>query len=192
MDRNYAAQTQEIVLEENAYLEYLPDPTRPHRNARFFSQTCVRAHPTATLPYSETLQPGRRHHRADEVFGYDLFSSRLAVENLEGKQLMCEKFLLQPQLHPLRRKLLMGNFEVFANVLLVTPPEQAARVLQETAAVYGPELAAGASLLPNGAGLLYKVLGLETAPVQALVRQFWTTVRRVVLDKPVRAAFLWR
>ncbi|MBN9419832.1 urease accessory protein UreD [bacterium SCN 62-11] len=192
MDANYAAQTQEIELAENAYLEYLPDPICPHRNSRFYSHTRVRAHPTATLLYSETLQPGRRHHRADELFGYDLFSSHLSVENPEGKHLMAEKFLLQPKTHPLRRKLLMADYEVFANVLLVTPPHHAAAVLQATPALYQPDLAAGVSLLPNGAGLLYKVLGQETAPVQAQVRHFWNTVRTLILHKPARAPFLWR
>lgn len=192
MDANYAAQTQEMVLEEGAYLEYLPDPICPHRNSRFFSHTRVRVGAGATLLYSETLQPGRRHHRADELFGYELFSSQLVVEDFEGKVLMREKFLLEPRRSDLRRKLLMGPFEVFANVLLVTPPEQASLVLQATPAILEEELAAGVSVLPNGAGLLYKVLGMETAPVQARVREFWNTVRMVVLGKPARAPFLWR
>lgn len=194
MDCNYAAQIQDIVLQEDAYLEYLPDPICPHRGARFFSQTRVRAHPSATLIYSEILQPGRRHHHQDELFGYQLFSSQLQVENLEGKLLMSEKFLLEPQKQPLQRQLLMGDYEVFANVLLVTPPAQAAAILAETPALYdrAAGLAAGASVLPHDAGLLYKVLGRECAPVQELVRKFWATVRRQVLDKPVRAEFLWR
>jgi len=194
MDANYAAQTQEIVLEADAYLEYLPDPVCPHIGSRFFSETRARVHPSATLLYSETLQPGRRHHRQDELFGYELFSSRLTVENPEGKTLMSEKILLQPRTHPLQHRLVMGPFEVFANVLVVTPPAQAQSILAETPALYDPEagLAAGVSVLPNQAGLLYKILGRETAPVQERVRQFWATVRRVVLDKPTRPVFLWR
>lgn len=194
MDTNYAAQTQEITLEADAYLEYLPDPMCPHAGSRFLTQTRVRAHPSATLIYSETLQPGRRHHRQDELFGYELFSSQLTVENLDNKALMSEKFILQPQKHPMQQRLMMGGFEVFANVLVVTPPARASAILAATPALYDSEagLAAGLSLLPNEAGLLYKVLGRETAPVQDLIRQFWGTVRRVVLDKPVRPAFLWR
>ena len=194
MDANYAAQSQELVLEADSYLEYLPDPICPHAGSRFFSETLARVHPSATLLYSETLQPGRRHHREDDLFGYELFSSRLTVENPEGKTLMSEKFRLQPRLHPLQHRLLMGPFEVFANVLVVTPPAQAQAILTDTPALYDLEagLAAGVSVLPNQAGLLYKVLGRETAPVQERVRQFWATVRRVVLDKPTRPVFLWR
>ena len=39
MDANYAAQTQTIALSDDAYLEFLPDPLIPHRNARFVSDT---------------------------------------------------------------------------------------------------------------------------------------------------------
>ena len=41
MDANYAAQTQSIALSDDAYLEFLPDPLIPHRNARFVSDTRI-------------------------------------------------------------------------------------------------------------------------------------------------------
>jgi urease accessory protein len=50
---------------------------------------------------------------------------------------------------------------------------------------------AGASRLPNDAGLIYKVLGPENQPVRAKVREFWVLVRRVVLDEPIPAVPLW-
>jgi urease accessory protein len=55
MDANYAAQTQNIVLGENAYLEYLPDPVIPHAHARFLTTTHISMHPSATLLYSEIM-----------------------------------------------------------------------------------------------------------------------------------------
>ena len=39
MDANYAEQNQRFTLADNAYLEYLPGPTIPHRNARFITDT---------------------------------------------------------------------------------------------------------------------------------------------------------
>ena len=68
MDANFAAQEQDIVLGENAYLEYLPDPVIPYRNARFVTRTRVRLPPSATLLYSELLMPGRMHYRGGERF----------------------------------------------------------------------------------------------------------------------------
>jgi urease accessory protein len=55
MDANYFAQTQDITLEEGAYLEYLPESTIPFRHSRFHISTRIRLAPTATLFYSEYL-----------------------------------------------------------------------------------------------------------------------------------------
>ena len=74
MDANYAAQTQTITLADDAYLEFLPDPVIPHRHARFVSDTRISIAPTATLLFSEIIQPGRKHHHPDECFGTTVMS----------------------------------------------------------------------------------------------------------------------
>ena len=74
MDANYAVQTQAITLADDAYLEFLPDPLIPHRRARFASDTRISIAPTATLLYSEIIQPGRKHHHPDECFGATVMS----------------------------------------------------------------------------------------------------------------------
>ena len=48
-------------------------------------------------------------------------------------------------------------------------------------------VASGACRLPNEAGLIYKVLGRETAQVKAQVRAFWEIVRREVVGATVPA-----
>ena len=50
---------------------------------------------------------------------------------------------------------------------------------------------AGASHLPNDAGLVYKVLGMETEPVKAKVRAFWELVREEVAGAPAPASRPW-
>ena len=41
MDANYAAQTQTFSLADGAYLEVLPDPLIPHREARYIADTRI-------------------------------------------------------------------------------------------------------------------------------------------------------
>jgi urease accessory protein len=52
--------------------------------------------------------------------------------------------------------------------------------------------AAGASRLPNDAGLIYKVVGMEAAPVRAKVREFWSVVRPEVVGVRIPREFAWR
>ena len=88
----------------------------------------------------------------------------------------------------------MGEFCVFANVLLFTPKEHADAIFNQVPAIWNPEeqLAAGASRLPNDAGLVCRVLGMESGVVQAKVREFWSLVRPKVTGFEVPPVFPWQ
>ena len=57
MSSNYAAQLQEITVEEGGYLEYAPDPVIPHRSSRFLTDTRLVVAESGALVYSEILCP---------------------------------------------------------------------------------------------------------------------------------------
>ena len=194
MDANYAAQTQTVTLSDDAYLEFLPDPVIPHRNARFISDTRISIAPTATLLFSEIIQPGRKHHHPDECFGTTVMSVSTSAARPDGHTLFTEKLLIDPQRNPMRQTGVMDSFDVFGNVILCTPKNNAdriyARVEAEVDLVRG--LAFGACRLPNDAGLIFKVLGRETAQVKAKVREFWGVVRKEVVGADLPPPFLWR
>jgi urease accessory protein len=194
MDANFAAQFQEIVLHDNAYLEYLPDPVIPHRHTRFLTDTRIAIAPTATLLYSEILMAGRKYYSSGELYEYDLFSSTVRAERPDGRQLCTEKFVVRPRQQSVRRVGMMGEFDVFGNVILLTPKQHADRIFEQVPAVVNLEekWAAGASRLPNDAGLIYKVVGMETAPVRARIREFWSMVRPEVVGARVPRQFAWR
>jgi urease accessory protein len=53
-------------------------------------------------------------------------------------------------------------------------------------------VAFGACHLPNDAGLIFKVLGRETAQVTAKVREFWGIAREEVTGTALPPPFFWR
>lgn len=194
MDANYAAQTQTITLADDAYLEFLPDPVIPHRRSRFASDTQISIAPTATILFSEIIQPGRRHHRPDECFGATVMSISTVGARPCGRTLFIEKLLIEPQRYPVRQTGVMDSFDVFGNVILCAPKDKTDRIFERVGADVDPArgLAFGACLLPNEAGLIYKVLGRETAQVRAKVREFWGVVREEVIGVGLPPPFLWR
>ena len=194
MDANYAAHAQSIRLADGAYLEFLPDPIIPHRRARFVSDTRITVAPSATLLYAEIIQPGRKHHHPEECFGAAVISMALDVARPGGGTLFAEKLLIEPQRYAMRQIGVMGPFDVFSNVLLCTPKDSAERVWQRVNAEVDMAngLAFGACRLPNDAGLLFKVLGRETAPVKEKVREFWGVAREEVIGACLPPPFLWR
>jgi urease accessory protein len=194
MDANYASQLQRIALAEDAYLEYLPEPTVPYRHSRFVTHTTVTLPESATLLYAEILLPGRKHHRSGEVFQYDLFSSTLRAARPHGPELFVEKFVVAPGRRAVDRLGVFGDFHVLGSAVLLAAPECAGRVFDRTPPVWDGDtpLAAGACRLPNGAGLMYKVLGMETEPVRAKVREFCALARAQAVGRGVPPVPAWR
>jgi urease accessory protein len=107
--------------------------------------------------------------------------------------LFSEKLVAEPSRDPVRRAGDMGTFDVLASVTLVTPRRHADKIFEQVAAGTdaATECLAGVNRLPRDAGLSYKVLGMETEPVQAKVRAFWDLVRREVTGAPIPAPRPW-
>ncbi|MDD3108012.1 MAG: urease accessory protein UreD [Alistipes sp.] len=194
MRYNHSAMMQHFDLEEESYLEYLPEPTIPCRHTRFLSDTTIRIAPSATLFYAEIFLGGRKYYGQGERFAYDLLSICSRGERPDGQPLFREKFVVRPALHSPAVLGAMDDYDIFANVLVLTPPEHIEKIYAATSAFRDETqgLAAGITHLPHACGLLYKVLGRETEPVKRLVRSFCSAVRMEVKDKPLPEEFPWR
>ena len=194
MDANYAQQTQSFTLGEGAYLELLPEPLIPHRLARYASDTRITIPPSASMLCSEIVQPGRRHHHPDECFGATLLSLATRAVRPGGETLFSERLLIEPLRNPMRQSGVMEGFEVLGNVILCTPADKAERIHARVGAEVDLEqgVAFGACRLPNDAGLVYKVLGRETAQVKARVRDFWEVARQEITGAEIPPPFFWR
>ena len=194
MKYNYSGMIQNIVLEDNAYLEFMPEPVIPCKHTRFICDTRLSVAETATVFYSEIYMAGRKYYKEGELFQFDILSVCSHGERPDGTQLFREKFVIDPNVENPRNLGVMGQFDVFANVIVMTPPEIASQIYDSTEVFLDMDkkLAAGITRLPNGAGLLYKVLGMEPAPVKKMVRSFCSLVRQKVKGKPVPEEFPWR
>lgn len=194
MKYNYSGMIQNIVLEEGAYLEFMPEPVYPCRHTRFICDTRLSVDPTATVFYSEIYMGGRKYYKEGELFEYDILSVCSHGERPDGEQLFREKFVIDPNVIPVRQLGVMGGYDVFANVIVMTPKEHADKIYELTDAYIDRKnkIACGITHLPNNAGLLFKVLGMEPGPVKAIVRDFCSKVRMEVKGKPVPPEFPWR
>ena len=133
MRYNYSGLTQTFELEEDSYLEYLPEPTIPCRHTRFIADTAIRIAPSATLFYSEIYMSGRKYFDRGETFQYDILSVCSHAERPDGEQLFREKFIIRPEMYPPSTLGAMNGYDVFANVIVLTPPENAGRRPSSTA-----------------------------------------------------------
>lgn len=194
MNDNFSALCQQLTLEEDSYLEFMPEPTIPCRTARYVTRTDITCHPSASLFYSEIFACGRKHRDRPEIFDYDILSVTCDARRPDGERLFREKFVIEPKKQTPAMLGIMGRYHMFANVIVLTPPDKAEEIYNATEVGFrdGGDLAVGITRLPNHAGLLLKVMGMETEPVKKVVREFASTVRMAVKGHPLLPDFPWR
>lgn len=193
MKDNFSAMYQKITLEEDSYLEFMPESTIPCKEARFANYTDIICHPTATLFYSELFTCGRKHSGA-EIFKYDILSVTCDARRPDGERLFREKFVIEPSKEQVDIIGVMGRYHMFANVIVLTPPECAEKIYEQVEVGFSADkkIGCGITRLPNNSGLLFKVVGMEVQPVKTRVREFGSIVRQVVKGKPLLPDFPWR
>lgn len=194
MKYNYSGLRQRFTLEENAYLEYIPEQMIPCKNTRFISETKLVVDASATLFYSEIYTCGRKYYKEGECYEYDILSICSQGERADGEELFREKFIINPKEQHPRQLGIMDKYDVFGNVIVMTPHDHAKRIYDKTEATIDKDhdLAYGVTYLPNNAGLLFKVLGMEAQPVKTKIRQFCSIVRQEIKGKPLAEEFPWR
>lgn len=191
---NYSGMVQNITLEEGSYLEYLPEPIFPCRHTRYISDTTLTVHPTATVVYSEIYMSGRKYYKDGEMFVYDILSVHSHGHRPDGTPLFNEKFIIEPAKQHPQQLGVMGDYEIFANVIVMAPKDVFEKVYAEASPGIDKEngIATGITLLPNDAGLLFKVLGSNTGKVKKVIREFASRIRMAVKGKPLPEEFPWR
>ncbi|MDM0015551.1 urease accessory protein UreD [Variovorax sp. J22P168] len=193
MDSNHAAQLQLLTVAEDGYLEYLPEVTIPYRGARYASRTRIVAAPSATVLVAEAVMAGRKHH-GGERFRYEVLSLSTEVVRPDGTPVFTEKLLIEPARRSPELPGVMQHFDVFGNLLILTPPEIVERVTARVPPQFdlAEGLASGLSRLPNGAGLMLRVVATESHQVRARMREVWAVVREEATGRTLPEEFAWR
>lgn len=182
---NYVTQLVNLRVDAGAVVEYLPDPVVPFRGARLFQRTCVTADPSATVILGDILLPGRVAH--GEAHVYDVISSETQVRRPDGALQFADVL----QLHPAggedaRSPGVLGEHDVVATLHVVTSrmaPAELVSLLRK-ALRDCPGVVAGASELPNGSGVIVRILGTTSKAVKAATSSAWSTARVALLGVP--------
>lgn len=118
MNSNSATQMINVTLEENSYLEFIPDQIIPYQNSRFYQKLNLNVHNTATLVYSEIVTPGRT--AMGELFEYDICYLKTKATNQEN----ILRFIDIANLEPKKQKLtvfgILGNYTVVGSIYILT------------------------------------------------------------------------
>jgi len=179
MDRGDASQTVDIRVEDDGFLEYLPDPMILFPNARLKSHVLVRTDPSATVILADSFLAH------DPAAGEEVFSvldNEIRIEDLDENLLCLDRNVfsgdtfIDDRAGIMGPNRVLGTFLVLSSSLRTEPACTALRdCLQAHANVY-----AGVSTLPNRCGVWARVIALEAVASRAALNELWRTARKLL------------
>jgi urease accessory protein len=107
-----ASQVNEIHLEENGSLEYVPDSLIPYAGARFRQRTSIRMETGASLFWWEIVAPGREAR--NEIFEYESLEFKTNIWAME-RSILAERVLVEPRRREMTSPARLGAFRTWAS-----------------------------------------------------------------------------
>ena len=191
MPEGVAEQRVRLHVAPGGYLEYLPDPLIPYRDASLEQEVEITCEPGGALLVSEVVTPGRV--AMGESFRFRRISNRLTVWGRAGRPVYREAFDLEPSAGKLTGIGLLSfggqqgadepSARTLGSMLIVCESRCARSMLDEIRLALGQRqgLRAGASQLPDGNGVGVKMIGQDCASVREGVSRVWSIARQELL-----------
>ncbi len=197
MEQGEAEQQVSLNVASGAYLEYLPDPLIPFRNASLTQHASINLEPGAALVMGEVITPGRV--AMGESFDYRRLSIRLTVNRQDRWPVYREAVELVPGVcdpvalgvlgpaRPDESRTPIGR--TLGSLLVLCETEPARSMLGQLrdavpACAQVPacdEVRLAASALPDAQGMGVKIVGTDCAAVQSAMTRVWSIARRELL-----------
>ncbi|MDC0928196.1 urease accessory protein UreD [Nitrosopumilus sp.] len=181
MNSNSASQLVNITLDENCYLEYIPDQIIPYQNSRYYQKVNLNIHDDATLIYSEVLTPGRI--AMNESFDYDICYLRTYCKNQNNKFRCLENMKIEPKKYNMKIKGVLGKYNIVGTVYVLTNKSK----LQKLEEIINEKInkskliTFGTSILPNESGIIIKILGNNTEDIFEKIYDVLKITRKEIL-----------
>lgn len=181
MNSNFASQTTNITIDDNCYLEYIPDQIIPYQNSRYYQKVNLNVHDNATVVYSEVLTPGRM--AMNEFFDYEICYLRMICKNQEKRIRCLENMKIEPKNQNLKVNGVFGKYSIVGTVYVLTKKVHITELeniinnnLDEL-----EDISIGTSILPNDSGVIIKILGNHTEDVFELIYKILKITRKKIL-----------
>ena len=193
MESGYATSLVHLDVAEGAYVEYLPDPLIPYRDARFYQRTAATLHPGATLILGETIYAGRLSRGERHV--YAALASDLEITRPGGSPVAFDRVRLVPRGGSVGGRTVLGGRDVVSSLYVLTPLVPA-RVIADAlndavevtlAATPDPAGLAGVSVLPGDSGAWLRYVGDDTVASLAVAKAAAAAMHELITGEPAPA-----
>ncbi|MGB9966387.1 urease accessory protein UreD [Halobacterium hubeiense] len=182
MQHNYAAADTTLTVGSGGHLDYVPEPTILHADARYYVDLTLDVARDATAIVSDVVVPGRLAR--GEQFDFERYLSRVHADGSDGL-LFEDTTHLTPLDTDAKSLGVLGEFDVYGSLFAVAPDHDTDALSDALhAAVKDHEARAAATELPNEAGVVVRALGNRAETTQAALHAAWDQARQTFVDAP--------
>lgn len=169
-----AYQETKIILEENSYLEYLPDPIIGYENARFKQVDTIYMKKGATLLYSDILTPG--WSAQGQSFMYNLLHLTTNIY-MEDKLVVYDNIKLAPAKQEMDALGYMENFTHLGTFIVISEKsnKEFINLLQCKIDEYSGDFKVGISSLTIP-GFAVRIMANMTQDIQKIISTCHTLI----------------
>jgi urease accessory protein len=182
MERNYATQIVNVVVDEGCYLEFVPDQIIPFRDSRFYQTVNLKVHENGTMIYSEMIVPGRV--ASGESFQYDICYMKALAKNQEDTLKFIDIAILEPKKRDLKTLGILGTFDVVGSTYILTKADYVRELKDEINSGLQKitHISGGASILPYNSGVIVRMLGNVASDLRNTIYEIIKITRRTILN----------
>jgi urease accessory protein len=159
MEKNYATQIVNVVVDDSCYFEFIPDQIIPYRDSRFYQKVDLKVHDNATMVYAEMIVPGRV--ASGESFEYDICYMKALARNQNHMLRFIDVAVLEPKKRVLKTLGILENFDVVGNMYILTETKYVTELSKDINSVLQKfsRISGGATILPHDSGVIIRILG---------------------------------
>jgi urease accessory protein len=187
MDAGHAEASTTLRVEEDGYIEYVPDPTILHDGARYDTATELHVAEGGAAVVSDIVVAGRRAH--GESFGFDAYRSSVTGYT-DGTLLFDDTTEVDDATETGGRSGAFDGYGVFGDLYVVAPDADVGALRDEVAEMVADtdaenDAVTGVTRLPNEAGVVARFVAGSVPDARTTKRAAWDGARRRLIDSPV-------
>src|SRR5919202_2187731 len=182
MEKNYATQIVNVVVDDSCYFEFVPDQIIPYRDSRFYQKVALNVHDNATMVYAEMIVPGRV--ASGESFEYDICYMKALAKNQNNVLRFIDVAVLEPKKRSLKILGILGNFSVVGNMYILTKTKYTTELVTDInyAIQNSSNITGGATILPRKSGVLVRILGEVAHDIRLVMYEIIRITRKIILN----------
>jgi urease accessory protein len=182
MEKNYATQIVNVVVDDSCYFEFIPDQIIPYRDSRFYQKVDLKVHDNATMVYAEMIVPGRV--ASGESFEYDICYMKALGRNQNHMLRFIDVAVLEPKKRILKTLGILENFDVVGNMYILTKTKYVTELSKDINSVLQKfsRISGGATILPHDSGVIIRILGEVANDLRSVMYEIIKITRRIILN----------